>query len=159
MQPSWTIHSQFCRDCAKRAVAVATKSWPAAVCDVIMDTAGSALSSAPGRPGSNETRWWKSAMEQRATIARNLIISREIPFGPPNAFRKAREEERSMKTKLLALLFLVGSAAFAGPRVAVGIGVGGVGVGVGVGVAPAYGYYAPPAPAAAYVAPGPYVGF
>ena len=40
-------------------------------------------------------------------------------------------EETSMKTKLLALLFLVGSAAFAGPRVVVG---------VGVGVAPAYGY-------------------
>ena len=43
-----------------------------------------------------------------------------------------------MKTKLLALLFLVGSAAFAGPRVVVG---------VGVGVGPAYGYSAPPAPA------------
>jgi hypothetical protein len=56
-----------------------------------------------------------------------------------------------MKTKLLALLFLVGSAAFAAPRVAIGVGVGGVGVGVGVG--PAYGYYAaPPAP---YVAPAP----
>ena len=39
-----------------------------------------------------------------------------------------------MKTKLLALLFLVGSAAFAAPRVVVG---------VGVGVAPAYGYDAP----------------
>ena len=49
-----------------------------------------------------------------------------------------------MKTKLLALLFLVGSAAFAAPRVVVGVGVGGVGV--GVGVAPAYGYYAPPPP-------------
>ena len=47
-----------------------------------------------------------------------------------------------MKTKLLALLFLVGSAAFAGPRIA-----------IGVGVAPAYGYYAPPPPA--YVAPAP----
>jgi hypothetical protein len=50
-----------------------------------------------------------------------------------------------MKTKLLALLFLVGSAAFAAPRVVVGVGLGPVGVGVGVGVAPAYGYYAPPA--------------
>ena len=29
-----------------------------------------------------------------------------------------------MKTKLLALLFLVGSAAFAAPRVVVGVGVG-----------------------------------
>jgi hypothetical protein len=62
----------------------------------------------------------------------------------------ARQEDRSMKTKLLALLFLVGSAAFAGPRIAVG---------VGIGVGPAYGYYAapPPAPAVAYVptAPGP----
>ena len=54
-----------------------------------------------------------------------------------------------MKTKLLALLFLVGSAAFAAPRVVVGVGVG-----VGP-VAPAYGYYAPPAPVAAYVAPVP----
>ena len=61
-----------------------------------------------------------------------------------------------MKTKLLALLFLVGSAAFAAPRVVVGVGVGPVGV--GVGVAPAYGYYAPPAPAAAYVAPAPSIG-
>jgi hypothetical protein len=56
-----------------------------------------------------------------------------------------------MKTKLLALLFLVGSAAFAGPRIAIGVGVGPI----GVGVAPAYGYYAPPAPAVAYVAPAP----
>src|ERR1700735_3094511 len=66
---------------------------------------------------------------------------------------RVREEKRSMKTKLLALLFLVGSAAFAAPRVAIGVGVGGVGVGVGVG--PAYGYYAPPP---AYVAPAPYWG-
>ena len=51
-----------------------------------------------------------------------------------------------MKTKLLALLFLVGSAAFAAPRVVVG---------VGVGVAPAYGYDAPPPPAVAYVARAP----
>jgi hypothetical protein len=58
-----------------------------------------------------------------------------------------------MKTKLLALLFLVGSVAFAGPRVAIGVGVGGVGVGVGVG--PGYGYYAPPVPAIGYVAPVP----
>jgi hypothetical protein len=46
-----------------------------------------------------------------------------------------------MKTKLLALLFLVGSAAFAAPRVVVGVGVG-----------PAYGYVAP-APVVPYVAP------
>src|SRR3984957_2099045 len=65
----------------------------------------------------------------------------------------ARLEDKSMKTKLLALLFLVGSAAFAAPRVAIGVGVGGVGVGVGVG--PAYGYYAP---RPAYVAPAPYWG-
>ena len=56
-----------------------------------------------------------------------------------------------MKTKLLALLFLVGSAAFAGPRIAIGVGIGPI----GVGVAPAYGYYAPPPPAVAYVAPAP----
>ena len=59
-----------------------------------------------------------------------------------------------MKTKLMALLFLVGSAAFAAPRVVVG---------VGVGVGPAYGYYAappPPPPAAvAYIPPSPGVGF
>jgi hypothetical protein len=57
-----------------------------------------------------------------------------------------------MKTKLLALLFLVGSAAFAAPRVVVG---------VGAGVGPAYGYYAapPPPPAVAYVAPAPYVAW
>ena len=43
-----------------------------------------------------------------------------------------------MKTKLLGLLFLVGSSAFAGPRFFFGVGVG-----------PAY------VPAPAYVAPGP----
>jgi len=56
-----------------------------------------------------------------------------------------------MKTKVLVLLFLVGSAAFAGPRIAIG---------VGFGVGPAYGYYAapPPAyipPAVAYIPPAP----
>jgi hypothetical protein len=58
-----------------------------------------------------------------------------------------------MKTKLLALLFLVGSAAFAAPRVVVG---------VGIGVAPAGVYYAPPpayVPPAAYVAPAPGPGY
>jgi hypothetical protein len=48
-----------------------------------------------------------------------------------------------MKTKLLALMFLVGSAAFAGPRVFFGVGVG-------VPVAPA-----PPVVAYAAPAPGP----
>ncbi len=48
-----------------------------------------------------------------------------------------------MKSKLLALLFVVGSTAFAGPRFFFGVGVG-----------PAY--VAAPAPAVAYVAaPGP----
>jgi hypothetical protein len=48
-----------------------------------------------------------------------------------------------MKSKLLALLFLAGSAAFAGPRVFVG---------VGVGYAPApIVTYAPPPPPVAYV--------
>ena len=54
-----------------------------------------------------------------------------------------------MKTKLLALMFLVGSAAFAGPRVFFGVGVG------------AYG--PPPPPVVAYgpryvYGPRPYVG-
>jgi hypothetical protein len=57
-----------------------------------------------------------------------------------------------MKTKLLALLFLVGSAAFAAPRVVVGVGVGPVGVGVGVGP----GYVAPAVP---YVASAPVYGY
>jgi hypothetical protein len=48
-----------------------------------------------------------------------------------------------MKAKLLALMFLVGSVAFAAPRVVVGVGVG-----------PAYGYVAPPV-AVPYVAPAP----
>ena len=47
-----------------------------------------------------------------------------------------------MKTKLLALLLLAGSAAFAAPRFFFGIGVG-----------PAFGYYAPPPPV--YAAPPP----
>jgi hypothetical protein len=64
---------------------------------------------------------------------------------------RVREEERnSMKSKLLALMLLAGSAAFAGPRIAVGVGVG---FGAPVG------YYAAPPPAyvppAAYVAPAP----
>jgi hypothetical protein len=52
-----------------------------------------------------------------------------------------------MKTKLLGLLFLAGTAVFAQPRVAVGVGVGGYG---------GYGYVAPvaPAPVYGYVAPG-----
>jgi hypothetical protein len=50
-----------------------------------------------------------------------------------------------MKTKLFALLFLVGSAAFAGPRVVVGIGV----------APPAVAYVPPPVP---YVAPAPVYG-
>lgn len=54
-----------------------------------------------------------------------------------------------MKTKLLALMFLVGSAAFAGPRVFVGVGVGGY----AVPVAP------PPAPVVAYVPPAPGPGY
>ena len=42
-----------------------------------------------------------------------------------------------MKTKILALLLLAGSCAFAGPRIAVGIGIGG-------GYYPYAGYVAPP---------------
>ena len=49
-----------------------------------------------------------------------------------------------MKSKLLALLLLAGSAAFAAPRVV-----------VGVGVAPAYGYVAP---APVYWGPRAYFG-
>jgi hypothetical protein len=49
-----------------------------------------------------------------------------------------------MKTKLLALLLLGGSALFAGPRVFFGVGFGG----------PSYGYYAPPPPpVVSYAAP------
>ena len=60
-----------------------------------------------------------------------------------------------MKSKLLALLLLVGGSAFAAPHVFVG---------VGVGVSPAYGYYAapPPAyapPAVAYAPPAPGPGY
>lgn len=56
-----------------------------------------------------------------------------------------------MKTKLIALLIVLGCAGMASARVVVG---------VGVGVGPAYGYYvAPPPPyvppAPAYVAPAP----
>jgi hypothetical protein len=81
-----------------------------------------------------------------------LNIPQVIPVGTMLAYIR-RVRRKIMKTKLLALLFLVGSAAFAAPRVAIGVGVGGVGVGVGVG--PAYGYYAP---RPAYVAPAPYWG-
>jgi hypothetical protein len=49
-----------------------------------------------------------------------------------------------MKSKLLALVFLAGSAAFAGPRIFVGVGFGAAPVAV----------YAPP-PAYVPVAPGP----
>jgi hypothetical protein len=55
-----------------------------------------------------------------------------------------------MKSKLLTLLFLVGSAAFAGPRVFVGVGVG-------YAPAPVVAYAPPPPPPVVYapVAPGP----
>ncbi|HUA21695.1 MAG TPA: hypothetical protein VMB25_23280 [Bryobacteraceae bacterium] len=51
-----------------------------------------------------------------------------------------------MKSKLLALMFLAGSALFAGPRFAVGVGVG-------VPYAP------PPPPVVAYAPPAPGVGY
>ncbi len=51
-----------------------------------------------------------------------------------------------MKTKLLALMFLAGSAVFAGPRVFVGVGVG-------VPYAPPVVAYPPPV--VTYAAPGP----
>lgn len=56
-----------------------------------------------------------------------------------------------MKSKLLALVFLAGSAAFAGPRVFFGVGVG------YAAPAPVVVYAPPPAPVVAYVprAPGP----
>jgi hypothetical protein len=56
-----------------------------------------------------------------------------------------------MKTKLLVLLMLVGTSAFAGPHFFFGAGFG-----------PAYGYYAappPPPPAAVYAPPAPYPGY
>jgi hypothetical protein len=82
--------------------------------------------------------------------ARKLKVFNEIALGTAHACVQGVWRLIQMKTKLLALLFLVGYAAFAAPRVVVG---------VGVGVAPAYGYvapapvYVPPAP---YVAPAPY---
>jgi WXXGXW repeat (2 copies) len=54
-----------------------------------------------------------------------------------------------MKSKLLALLFLAGSAAFAGPRFFVGVGVGPAYVPAPAYVAPAY-----VAPAPVAYAPG-----
>jgi hypothetical protein len=54
-----------------------------------------------------------------------------------------------MKTKLLAVLLLAGSALFAAPGVAVGVGVG----------IPAPAYGPPPAPAVGYVAPAPGPGY
>ena len=77
----------------------------------------------------------------------NIKIFRVFPVGKELA-SLASEEDSSMKTKLLALLFLVGSAAFAAPRFAIGVSVG-----------PSYGYYAAPPPplpvAAAYIPPAP----
>ena len=78
---------------------------------------------------------------RHASIARNFNIPHVIAVGMAHAYVGCVRRKKSMKTKLLALLILVGSAAFAAPRVAIGVGVGGVGVGVGVG--PGYGYYAP----------------
>jgi len=58
-----------------------------------------------------------------------------------------------MKTKLLILLLVVAASAFAGPRVFFGVGAGYPYY--GYAHAP-WGYYATPAPAAAYLAyPGP----
>lgn len=60
-----------------------------------------------------------------------------------------------MKTKLLALMFLVGSAAFAGPRVYFGVGVGPYVAPPPpvVAYAPAYGWGPRPYPRAYWVAP------
>jgi len=58
-----------------------------------------------------------------------------------------------MKTKLIALILLLGSSAFAAH----------IGFGIGIGVGPAYGYYAappPPPPVYAYAPPvGAYPGY
>jgi hypothetical protein len=62
-------------------------------------------------------------------------------------------EEKTMKTKMLALLFLAGGSLFAATHVYVGIGVGG-------GPVYAEGYYAPPPPPpAVYVPPCPGPGY
>ena len=50
-----------------------------------------------------------------------------------------------MKTRLLALMFLAGTAAFAGPRVFVGVGFG--------APAPVVAYAPPPAPVVRYAVP------
>jgi hypothetical protein len=52
-----------------------------------------------------------------------------------------------MKTKLIAALFLAGSALFAQARFSIGVGVG------------APGYYAPPPPVVAYAPPYPAPGY
>ena len=60
-----------------------------------------------------------------------------------------------MKTKLLALVLLVGGAAFAGPRVFVGVRFGGY----YRAPAPVVTYAPMPAPVAAYVPPAPGPGY
>lgn len=61
-----------------------------------------------------------------------------------------------MKTKLLALVFLAGGAALAGPRVFVGVGFGGPAY---YGSAPVVAYAPPPAPVVAYAPPTPGPGY
>jgi hypothetical protein len=60
-----------------------------------------------------------------------------------------------MKTKLMALIFLAGTAVFAGPRVFVGVGFGGG----YVAPAPVAVYAPPPAPVLTYVPPMPAPGY
>lgn len=57
-----------------------------------------------------------------------------------------------MKTRLLALLFLAGASAFAGPHFFFGVGVG-------YAPAPVAVYAPPPAPVVAYVPPCPAPGY
>ena len=58
-------------------------------------------------------------------------------------------EENQMKTKLLALLLLIGGTCFAGTHVVVGFGVG------GYYPPPVYAYAPPPPPVVAYAPPAP----
>jgi hypothetical protein len=75
-------------------------------------------------------------------------------LGGVTANRDRGKEEDEMKTKLMALLLLAGSALMAGPRVFVGVGAG------YAAPAPVYAYGPMPAPVySSYVAPCPGPGY
>jgi hypothetical protein len=101
-------------------------------------------------PASGPIPPWAVELRQRPVVIAYVFKQLRVARGVHSYVRKVMD----MKTKLLALMFLVGSAAFAGPRVFFGVGVG---VPVGPPAPPVVAYAAPGAVYGGYWGPRPYV--